>query len=556
MKRNSMLFCLVFFITANLFTTAKAQVNVNDSLALVDLYNSTDGPNWRSNTNWLTTAPVSTWADVQVVDNRVTVLYLSYNNLNGIIPASIGNLTQLDGLYIEYCELHGAIPAEIGNLTQLTNLWLEGNQLSGAIPAEIGNCTKLEVLYIPENQLSGSIPASIGNLVNLTSLDIDYNQLSGTIPSSIGNLVNLHELVLNDNQLSGTIPASIGNLVNVWYLYLYNNQLSGAIPTSIGNCTNLHYLMLYNNQLSGVIPAEMGRLKYLNQLILNNNQLSGAIPAEIGNLDVYLVNLDLHNNQLSGAIPAEIGNLVNLGNLDLHNNQLSGAIPASLRRLNLYNLDLSYNQLSQDRNVHFSIDISRTEGSISNNLFTFNGMEFIANRFPRVTYTPQAILPLHQNGNTLSVYAGGTLSNNTYNWHLAGTTDSTIIKADSTFTPQQSGKYYVTVKNKVATKLILHSDTIDFTLSPLKSNNTLIAKGVQSGTVIQHMQVYPNPAKEVVHVQIKGNAMIAIANAAGKVLLTKTINNSDAINVSSLAPGIYYLQNKASGETQKIVVVH
>jgi len=31
-----------------------------DSLALVALYNSTDGPNWTDNTNWLT-APVSQW---------------------------------------------------------------------------------------------------------------------------------------------------------------------------------------------------------------------------------------------------------------------------------------------------------------------------------------------------------------------------------------------------------------------------------------------------------------------------------------------------------------
>ncbi|MBX2922196.1 MAG: hypothetical protein KF746_08395 [Chitinophagaceae bacterium] len=40
-----------------------AQVNVQDSLALVDLYNSTDGPDWVQNANWLA-GPVSTWHGV------------------------------------------------------------------------------------------------------------------------------------------------------------------------------------------------------------------------------------------------------------------------------------------------------------------------------------------------------------------------------------------------------------------------------------------------------------------------------------------------------------
>ena len=43
------------------FNKANAQVNKQDSLVLVNLYNSTNGPGWRSNTNWLTTSPVSTW---------------------------------------------------------------------------------------------------------------------------------------------------------------------------------------------------------------------------------------------------------------------------------------------------------------------------------------------------------------------------------------------------------------------------------------------------------------------------------------------------------------
>ena len=122
------------------FCRVNAQVNVKDSLALVDLYNSTDGPNWFRHNNWLT-GPVSTWYGIGLTNKRVTEIYLESNLLKGILPSSLGNLTAL------------------------------------------------QYLYLADNQLTDSLPSSIGNLVNLDILALDYNQLSGSIPSSLGNLL-------------------------------------------------------------------------------------------------------------------------------------------------------------------------------------------------------------------------------------------------------------------------------------------------------------------------------------------------------------------------------
>jgi hypothetical protein len=44
MKKHYIFLLLVITILLSKTTTTKAQVDVNDSLALVDLYNSTDGP--------------------------------------------------------------------------------------------------------------------------------------------------------------------------------------------------------------------------------------------------------------------------------------------------------------------------------------------------------------------------------------------------------------------------------------------------------------------------------------------------------------------------------
>ena len=358
----------------------------SDRAALIALYDATDGPNWTNRTNWLSDEPLEHWYGVTTDDDgRVTQLLLRENNLNGPIPAAVGNLTGLVRLDFQGNQLSGSIPGSLGNLSNLEQLRLYDNQLSGSVPTwlgnlsnlqwlnlrtngftggipaelgrlsnliylnlrsndltgpvptELGNLSNLEQLYLYENQLSGEIPDSLGRLSNLTRINLRDNQLTGPIPSQLGNLANLGVLSLGDNQLSGSIPSELGNLANLGVLSLGDNQLSGSIPSELGNLDNLQELTLWGNQLSGSIPSELGNLASLELLWLHGNQLSGSIPSELGNLD-NLGDLYLWSNQLSGLIPSELGNLDNLGVLELSNNQLSGSIPSELG--NLANLEV------------------------------------------------------------------------------------------------------------------------------------------------------------------------------------------------------------------------
>ena len=169
---------------------ATCEPRSKDEAALVALYNATDGPNWRRNTNWLTDAPLSDW----------------------------------DGVSATRIALNGRVEGEC-----VHRLSLGSNQLSGEIPAELGNLLKLQNLDLSSNQLSGEIPSELGNLLNLEDLSLDDNQLSGEIPAELSNLPNLERLDLNDNRLSGEIPSELGKLPNLKYLYLDDNQLSGRI---------------------------------------------------------------------------------------------------------------------------------------------------------------------------------------------------------------------------------------------------------------------------------------------------------------------------------------
>ena len=187
--------------------------------ALVALYNSTNGEGWTTKTNWLVTDTPSNWYGVTVQSGHVTVVDLSSNELSGIIPLELENLSNLQQLILADNQLTGSIPPELGNLSNLTWLILAGNQLSGNIPPQLGNLIKLERLELAVNNLSGSIPPELGNLTNLTWLILSHNYLSGDIPPELENLTKLVLLMLDYNYL--TVPDDYPDPENSFYHFLF-----------------------------------------------------------------------------------------------------------------------------------------------------------------------------------------------------------------------------------------------------------------------------------------------------------------------------------------------
>ncbi len=130
--------CLILISIA---TPLKAQVLPADSLALVDFYNATDGPNWNNDNNWLT-GSVGTWFGIEVSGNRVSQVNLPNNNLSGQIPASFNNLTALTQLVISMNAIQ-SIPS-LSNLNILGRLVCNDNQLT-SLP-EVNSSLLTEVL--------------------------------------------------------------------------------------------------------------------------------------------------------------------------------------------------------------------------------------------------------------------------------------------------------------------------------------------------------------------------------------------------------------------------
>lgn len=372
----------------------------HDSLILVNLYKTTDGSNWKNNSNWLR-GPVYTWYGVTLGSyGKVWFLSLQYNSLNGIIPS---NLTELNSL---------------GQLS------LAGNTLTGNVPNF--SLPSLYVLSLANNQLTGNIPNF--NSPNLLTVDLSFNKLTGSVPDF--NLPVLFDLNLSGNQLSGSIPNL--KLPMLTSLNLSRNRLTGTIPNF--SFTKLSTLDLNANQLTGTIPnLNLPSLQYLD---LGQNLLTGSIPRfQLPSIST----IGLGGNLLSGVIPNF--NLPKLSFLHLWANQLSGKLPAFDSLKSLQDFQIQFNRFSFDGLEPL---LKNTEKS---------------GRPITLVFRPQANIHIEKDGNSLYVKAGGTLANNTYCWF----NNNTLISCktgDSTFVPNSLGSFHVVVQNSSYPNLVLESDTI------------------------------------------------------------------------------------------------
>jgi M6 family metalloprotease-like protein len=221
-------------------------VTEGDSLALVAIYNSTYGPGWINNENWLKTQ-VKGWHGVEVKDKRVFSIDLRDNNLEGPIPKEIGQLLGLDFLVLGN-KISGPIPKEIGQLANLRVMDLGGNRIIGSIPPEVGNLKKMRQLILGWNQLSDSIPKEIGNLSVLGQLNLKGNQLVGSIPKEIGKLANLRSLELEGNKLSGAVPLELNQLAKLGSITIENNMFTSLPDLSV--LKNIYLFNVYENFLT------------------------------------------------------------------------------------------------------------------------------------------------------------------------------------------------------------------------------------------------------------------------------------------------------------------
>ncbi|KAM7466677.1 hypothetical protein LguiB_014239 [Lonicera macranthoides] len=109
-------------------------------------------------------------------------LELSNNNFRGNIPTNLGSLQNLQYLLMHYNFLGNDDADDMAFLNSLTNcsrlkvLKASNNQLGGVLPNSLGNLsTHLRYFGVANNQISGVIPSGFGGLFNIEILEIEQN---------------------------------------------------------------------------------------------------------------------------------------------------------------------------------------------------------------------------------------------------------------------------------------------------------------------------------------------------------------------------------------------
>ena len=255
---------------------------------------------------------------------NLNLLGLDDNLLSGPIwPFS--ELFNLDSLYLEDNLFTGELNSAIfGGWNKMVELDLSFNKLDGPLPAEMWTVSTLEVLDIHGNNFEGPIPEISKRHENLYFVALHDNKLDWRIPNTINNLVNLAHLDVSKNQLEIPFPQTMSELTKLRYLFTGQNAFANhRLPAFLRGMTDLRELSMKDNNLTGEISTWLGSLTRLQVLDLDNNQLEGNIPEQLGQL-IGIDTLMLNRNKLNGTIPQSFATLDDLDILLLDGNDIVG----------------------------------------------------------------------------------------------------------------------------------------------------------------------------------------------------------------------------------------
>ncbi|CAL9089382.1 unnamed protein product, partial [Musa acuminata var. zebrina] len=254
-------------------------------------------------------------------------LDISYNSLNVILPNYWLPPFNAYRIIMNSCHMGTKFPAWIQTQTNLKDLSLSGVGLLGHLPTWFSDFSKgLWNLNLSSNNLNGPL-SSVANDI----IDLSNNSFVGPIPLSFANASHLRILSLSHNNINGSFPSFFCNHSFLEVLDISNNNLSGKIPTCHKSFpASLQSLHLNHNNLSGKFPSFLKHCAKLVTLDLSENNLYDEIPTWVGENLLSLGVLSLKSNLFYGTIPVHIANLTSLQVLDLSSNNLSGSIPSSL----------------------------------------------------------------------------------------------------------------------------------------------------------------------------------------------------------------------------------
>lgn len=516
-------------------------VNHSDSLALVALYNSTNGENWYSKENWFE-EPVYKWEGITVKNERVTEIKLNYKNLIGHLPKEIKYLTELKNLELRINKID-SIPHELGELASLEKLDLYSNKIK-TITDSISNLEKLMRLNLGFNDSLEYLPNSINHLTNLENLNIQGTELETL--SDLSMLNNLWYLNVASNRLDFSELENVYDIPNSFYAYgqkfkldkedfYIDENTSFDLNFKIGGSANSYkwYKISTNEE---ILVSTDTLLHFNNFTKENEGKYYCKVTSEIVN-DVEIktepVNLFINKNYDINFIITDHGTPIENADITINDNTIQTDSDGKAK-FNLPNGGV-YNYLVEKE--HF-LD-STAEFSVFNYGITFN-LRLNAKQYP-VTFKvfDEDYNPIENATIEISSQSGKTNSD--------GEAVFDIKKGTYLYTVSASGYSEYTSEttiNSISDVMVVLSETTG--INDLSNN---------------YFNVYPNPTKGEVTIELDkiiDKAQIQICNLNGHIVLSEQIENKNIVNInlSNLPKGIYIIRiiDSNSFKTQRIII--
>lgn len=248
---------------------------------------------------------------------RVSTAIFSLKELPDIsLPREMTFFTGIKELHFEDCErfdINGAI-AIIKQMPECRVLILNGCHV--AIPASIGELTQLQTLEIAHNTLADE--TALQSLNQLQVLNVEGVKIKHW--EWLGSLTQLRTLNCNNNGLT-KLPQQVYTLQQLGKLEAKQNKLT-EVPEQLATLPMLNYLDLSNNAIKE-FPYFLARAP-IDTLLLRSNKIAAVdrdkLYAANNNQPLQWGELNLARNQLTSFQLRE--GMHHLRKLDISHNQL------------------------------------------------------------------------------------------------------------------------------------------------------------------------------------------------------------------------------------------
>lgn len=477
------------------------------------------------NTSQLTTLDVSRNTALTLLDcreNKLTSLNVSANTALGFLDCSTNQLSTLNvstntALYGLYCSTNQLTSLNVSTNTTLNRLGCFSNQLT---VLDISNNTALNYLNCKINKLK---TLDTNKNIALNNLYCHQNQIS--------------ILDLSKNTTLTTLNCS-GNQLTI--LNLKNGNNNNFDPS-----TNINaYINFTNNpnltciQVDDKVYADSNWPTQKDATAsYDTNCTSYFTEIPDSNFEQKLIDLGIDTDGLNGKITITNINLIT--SLDLSNSNIT-----DLTGIQYFT---SLTELYCNGNKLTAIDISKNK-----QLILFNCSN---NAISTLDISLNTVLT------TIIVEFNPIISLNLKN----GNNKNFIVPSKTNKTTKTLGTVFSSFTNNPNLACIQVDDAIysNANWSGIKDSTAKYASTCSSlsttDVVFENLSVYPNPTKDLLHLDNIVLEKVTIYDTLGHLVKTKTFiatSNQNTVDLSGLAKGIYYAYLFSDGVTsvRKIIV--